>query len=178
MKTYQTQDTALALTLSTCGVPFFKDSEGRECPFVHIYTAAILRKLGYKGIPFEDAARTARERGQNGIIVYNFERTELCERIITAYFKFSQAIAKADELKRPLETSINIDPIEAAKFGCQLLKNRRRFTPLELCKGAVPYICIDGDSKTEQEDGKTVTIGSFKLLQLDASTEIREHLKV
>ena len=178
MKTYQTQDTALALTLETCGVPFFKDESGEPRPFVHIYTPQILRKLGYRGMRIEEAARQAVEKGQNGIVVYNFERTELCEQIIQAYHKHSEAIAVAEAANRPLETRIEINPIDAARFACQLLRNRRNHTPAKLCQAIAPYICMMGEMKTETEGDKTVTVGSFKLIPLNASKELRRELNL
>lgn len=169
---FQTQNAALATTLATCGVPFYKDSAGTPCPFLNIYDAETLRRLGYKGIPLEEAARQAWRSGKKGILVYSFERTELCDRLIRSYDKQSASIA-ADDANSPIptETPLDIEPEIAARLCCQYVKNRNWFTTF--WRGSTPFLSLEGDKHTTTENGKSITVGSFKLISLNATKETR-----
>jgi len=172
MLVYQTKNRAVAITLATCGVPFVKDRlSGRDLAFVHIYDAAILRQIKdgqgeprYKGWPAEKAAIDAFRRGIPGLMVYSFQRTPLCERVLKAYDRHSKAIAAADAGGLPAPLTLNIEPEDAAVLCAQFTKNRNIFN--HGWKAVRPYLHLPGASDTRTESGKTVIVGSFRLVPL------------
>jgi hypothetical protein len=180
MQSYQTQNFALALTLATCGVPFFTD-EGQSHPILNVYSAEILRtKYGnrYKGLDLEKAAGAAHNDGNQGQVTYCFERTETLERILNAYG--SQAAQyQGDATDGPtIEAGefVDMEPEDAARICCQLIHNRKKL--INAWKGCTPIIAIPGGSKTEKHGEKSVTVGSMKLMSINPSKETRAKLRL
>jgi hypothetical protein len=169
---YQTQNRALAVTLATCGVPFARDPE-RDCdvPFVHLYSVDILRRMRgadgqplFKGLPLEDAARQAFHSGRPCFIVYNFRRTELCDRVLRAYDAHSRGLTGEQSPGLPPMIPLEIEPEQAAILCAQFTHNRNIFTTG--WKTAQPYLHYAGSSTEEKDGTKTVIIGSFRLVPL------------
>lgn len=170
---FQTTNRAVAITLATCGVPFAKDEvSGADIPFVHIYDIAVIRAMKapdgaprFKGLPLEEAARRAFRAGLPGLLVYNFLRDELCERILKAYNAHSQALAGADAGGVPANLTLStVEPEDAAILCAQFTKNRNIFT--HGWKAVRPFLHLPGTSDQRTEAGKTVIVGSFRLVPL------------
>lgn len=169
---YQTQNRALAITLATCGVPFAQDPEhGGDVPFIHLYDVAVLRRMKdekgqprFKGEPLEVAARKAFQAGIPGLIVYNFQRTELCDRVLKAYDAHSLRLQQIDQGAPLAALTLKIEPEDAAALCCQFTKNRNIFA--RDWKKLRPYLHLPGASEQRTEGGKTIIIGSFKLTPL------------
>jgi hypothetical protein len=179
MNAYQTQNFALAVTLATCGVPFYTEDGGN--PVLNIYKPDTLRnKYGtrYRGMELEAAVRKAVEDGNPGEVTYCFQRTADLDRIIKAYNEQMQAIEGADPTKAtsPNGELASMEPDEAARFGAQWSHNRKKLA--QAWKGAQPMIAVPGNSRTETQGSKTVTVGSMKLMSLNASPETREKLRL
>lgn len=170
---FQTQNTALAVTLATCGVPFPTDERGHPVPFVHFYDAPTLRRLGYQGWAPLDAARDAARTGKRGNVVYNFERTDRLDDVIRIWDKHSLSIKEADSAGRAAILTIPVDPQMVALICCQCLKNRSMM--LEGWKTASPYYVVHGPTRQESA---TVTVGSYKLISVNASADLREKISL
>jgi hypothetical protein len=172
---FQTQNTALAVTLATLGVPFAQTENGHPAPFLNIYDPACLRKLGYTGWNLQEAAADAHAKGRPGNVHYQFQRTPTLETVVSAYNARHYQIVAADFSTPPEE--IDIPPALAAKFACQLLKNRGDL--IAGWKTAVPMLAIPGDTHTasdpERAGGKIIT-GSCKLVSLNASAATKARL--
>lgn len=177
MKLFQTQNTALAVTLATLGIPFATSDSGQPAPFLNIYDPGILKRLGYTGWNLEDAARDAHAKGRPGIVHYQFQRTPLLEQIIAAYNKRHEQIGAADHGLSPAPEEIDIDPEIAARLACQLLKNRSDM--ISGWKSAVPMLVIPGGTSSEADPtrpGGKVLTGSCKMISLNASPATRAHI--
>ena len=181
MSLYQTQNTALAVTLATFGVPYWRDARGMEVRYLNLYDADLLKKMGYAGRDIFEAATDAHLRGRNGIIVYNFERNGTLEKIIKGFESRGEklaalsAVAATDVAVDPiLPRPLDISPEAAGELCCQWAANRRRM--ISEWPKAPAYVSISGSAKTENAGDKIITVGSFKLVSLQASMEIRRHL--
>lgn len=171
MQLYQHRNLALAVTLATCGVPFPKDREGNDVPFIHFYDVVTLRKMKdeqgrprYKGWEPMAAAQDAWRNGLRGTVVYQSLHCELLEKILRAYDKHSQMLIAADEGGAPAICNLQIQPEEAARLCCQFTKNRNVFQ--EGWQKVVPYLEIAGPLRREPDGDRTVFVGSFKLTRL------------
>lgn len=177
---FQTQNTALAVTLATCGIPIPKLESGKYCPFLNVYNAEILAKLGYRGLDIETAVRTAHKEGKPGDIFYNFVRCPDQSRVCKAFGKQESLMREAERHgDGPTSTgtcTLNID--EAARFAAQLLTNRKKLASQWLL--ATPFILLEGEVTFEpSDDGETATVvGSFTGYFLNASPAIRDHLRL
>lgn len=184
---FQTQDTPLAITLLTCGVPVpLHPVQQLPMPFINVYDPKILRDLGYGGGKWtiEDAVRDAWKNNRPGTIFYNFERNERLERIVAAWNKQKIAIRQQASLSgtggQPIG-ECQLDEVEAAKFACQLFHNRKQ--TIEDWRLVSPFILIPGETSSEQEtdgEGRTVivTVGSYRGYFLDCTPEDRRHLRI
>src|SRR4029450_1727721 len=63
---FHTQDALLAACLYFAGIPFWNP----VLPCIHRYNAKILNRLGYSGIPLEEAAQKAFKSGKRGNVEY------------------------------------------------------------------------------------------------------------
>jgi len=179
-ETYQTQNTALAIALTTCGAEIPTDEAGNSVPCVHLYDREILARLGYRGRKLEEAAQEAFNSGKKGLVVYQFVRNDLLYRIIKAYDEQSNAIKKLEAGSHtPLQSSggINATPEDAARIICQALHNRKG--ALEAWRSVPATITIHGAQKKYTDgNGRSVIEGSMKAYSLGASEETRKHLGV
>jgi len=178
-ETYQTQNTALAIALTTCGAEIPTDDSGNPAPCVHLYDRDILARLGYSGRKLEEAAQEAFDSGKKGLVVYQFVRNERLYKIIKAYDEQTNAIKKLEDGSRaPLQSSnaINISIEDAAKMICQVLHNRKGV--LEAWKSVPATILIHGPQRRCTENGRKVIKGSMKAYSLGASAETRKRLGV
>lgn len=177
---YQTQNTALAIALTTCGAEIPTDEAGNPVPCVHLYDRDILARLGYRGQKIDDAARDAVESGKRGIVVYQFVRNDLLQRIIKAYDAQSRVIRESESGNRqPLESAgdINASPEDAARIICQALHNRK--ATIEAWRSVPATIAIhNAKQKSTDAKGRTIVEGSMKAYSLGASKETRKRLGV
>lgn len=172
---YQTQNTMLATVLASAGVQFAEEN-GHRIPALCQYHAQNLARLGYKGHLLWDAAQDAWKRKKAGTIVYQFERCELLDTIITAFDKMKLTMAKQAAQENgpntPGETFEKLTPVDIGKIGGMLAANRDwmmnswTLTP--------PILCIYGEAMTE---GNTQT-NSCKIISLNASEETRRKVGV
>lgn len=170
---FQTQDTGLAVTLATAGVPFMSGADGRPFPFFNVYTAAILRGYGYPaGMPIETAARAAWKAGKRGRISYNFVRDELCDRLLKVWHAHGKTMSLADAADcGDSRLIVGANPDVIAVICAQFCKNRKMLT--ESWRKVSP--CIEaGEMRTERgADGQIVMSGDLRLVSLNASPELR-----
>lgn len=182
MTPYQTQNGALAVALSLGkGVKFWTNPEdGLLQPTYNIYDRDILARLGYKGWQLEAAAENAWKAGKPGLIIYNFEKCETLERMVTAWLKQEELIKKLDEDKDTVfsndSVDVEIEPEELAQILCQYAKNRK--STMAMWKVAPPLIRITGDTKSHTEGDKVITVGSLKAYSINLSKERRAHLGI
>jgi len=172
---FQTQNTALAVTLATCGVPFAEDEHGHAAPFLNIYDAEILRRHGYGGQPIEQAALDAHRRGIAGKITYNFQRTPALEKVIKGFDSHMLAI-RSPELAQLPPPVLAIDEEVAGRLCAQLMFNRKAI--IDGWKTAIPMVAIYGAMQKDTSGDRTEVRGSFKVYSLNASELIRAHIHV
>lgn len=178
MEAYQTQNLALAVTLATCGVPFY-EADGQHCPVLNIYSAETIRAMKdrhglavYKGWTLEKAAEHAWKNGREGRVVFCFKWTPDLSEIVKAYNAQHAALDAPESPGEPLDVA----PAIAAKLACQLLHNRKMLR--DAWKRPTPLIAVSGNTQTEDRNGAKVTTGSVKLMSLNASKETRNKLKL
>ena len=180
---FQTQNTALAVTLATCGVPFDQHPRtGQPMPFLNYYSREILLGLGYKnsGLSLDDAARDAWQKGRCGLLVYVLQKVDPFEAVVKAFDEHSSMIARADEAAgragmQPL-SALRVAPEIAAQICCQFAKNRKVMT--EGWRTAIPWILLPGDVTTTRESGVEYRVGSMKLYQLGASADTKAKIGI
>ncbi len=130
---YSTRDFAEAVTLATCGVPFYY--EGQR--MVHLYRASRLQELKL-------TARQAVDQNVEGEKTWIFRRTPECEIVIAAFAKAWSGP------KSQIQTLPTLDIGELALGIATALRNRK-----ELAgdwKYVTPHVAI------EREDGGVAII--------------------
>lgn len=130
---YSTRDFAEAVTLATCGVPFFYPDQR----MVHMYRAARLKEIGM-------TARQAVEQNIEGEKTWMFKKTPECDTVVAA---FAKAWAGP---KSQIQTLPNIDIGDLALGIATALRNRK-----ELAgdwKYVTPHVAI------ERPDGSVTII--------------------
>ena len=181
---FETENLSLSVTLFTCGVPFPKNEEGKVIPLQNIYDGDTLRKMGYKGMEIEDAARHAHKSGRPGHLIYNFEPGERLTEVVKAWDDQCKLLANLDkiaetdeEFSKDSTDMPGISPSLVASICCQYAKNRKMFREV-LWRQVRPQFVIYG--KFQRQDSKDhpgfVTTGSCKLMTVDASPETRKRI--
>ena len=174
-KFYQTNNTMLATALASAGVPFAEENEKR-IPSVCLYHAENLGRMGYKGKPLWESAHDAWKRKRPGTIVYQFERCELLDRIITAYDKMRKTLdAQAGQQSGPNlpgETWPDLQPEDFARIAAFLASNRTWL--MDAWWQSPPLLAIYGTATTEDN----VQTNSAKIISLNASEETRRKLGI
>jgi len=130
---YSTRDFAEAVTLATCGVPFFYPSQR----MVHMYRQARLKELGL-------SAKQAVEQNIEGEKTWMFKKTPECDVVVTAFTKAWSGP------KDQIQTLPQIELPELALGIATALRNRK-----ELAgdwKYVTPHVAF------EREDGSVTVI--------------------
>ena len=148
-------------------------------PLVNIYTPEILRDYGYRGVTIEKAAADAWARGKRGRVIYNFERSELCEKLLAIWRealhnKAIDTITKASVVEMPV--TMNFTPEQITVLGAQFFSNRKWLVETAW-RNTPPMIPYDVHTEVTTEGTSTVIIGSMKLVSLSASRDLREKLR-
>lgn len=185
---WQTNNLALAVTLFTCGVPFFAVGD-RKLVLFNLYTVELLsamldtrgRKL-WDGMTIDEAANAAWKSGRKGNVQYCFDRTPALEGIVKAYNQQSADSKRA--MEQPFGTDLGvpagvISPTEqdVARIASQLFANRKWLA--DQWRKTVPFVAVSGRHKLGKEtDGTTITTGSGKIYSLNLSDENRRKIKV
>lgn len=168
---YQTQNTMLATALASAGVPFAEEN-GKRIPSLCQYHAQNLAKLGYKGKPLWEAAHDAWKRKLPGTIVYQFERCELLDRVISAYDKMKAKLSKEAIGHDQGMTWAELQPEDFGRIAAFIAANRSWL--MDAWWKQPPILCIYGDATTEGN----VQTNSCKIISLNASEETRAKLGV
>jgi hypothetical protein len=195
---YQTGNVAIATTLHTLGIPWWKNEHGQPVPCFVRYDIDILSKLAAKELPelkgkdLDEGARLAHQRGKKGNVRYNFEQNDLLARILKAWGKHEDWMKEADGKSPGNGTAAmdfpEIEPETAARLFCQWSKNRTKIA--NLWKTAPESaVMVDYPGKTRrstepttgpqgQSGERTVITGSFKSHSLNASPATKKRLGV
>lgn len=180
MQLFQTQNLALANTLITCGVPPYEE-DGKRIFVMNTYTPEIIRQHArYRGWTYERAVENAVENGIPGNVTYCFKDTPELQEICKAFDSQKELIKEQAENapQKPLESAgeLDLDLDAAGRFAAQWANNRGHL--LHLWRKAVPMLAYPGPTQTKKEGEKTVSVGSMKLVSLNASkgTKHRLHL--
>jgi len=163
------------------GVEPLRNAEGKAVPVYNIYDREKLANLGYRGWEIEDAVSHAMKSGKPGAIMYNFVRSELSDRIVAAWEKQEARMREADtlagdEVYSTDAADIDIEPEALAVVCFQFAKNRKAL--MSSWKISPPLIKINGDSKTEEKDGVTITVGTWKCYSLNLNEAARKHMGI
>lgn len=185
---WDTNNLALAVTLFTCGVPFYSVGD-KKLVLYNLYTVELLsamldsrgRKL-WEGMTIDQAANAAWKSGRKGIVKYCFDRTPALEPIVKAYNQQSADSKRA--MEQPFGTDLGvpagvISPTEqdVARIASQLFANRKWLS--NEWRKATPFVAVSGRHKLGKEsDGTTITTGSGKIYSLNLSDENRRKIKV
>lgn len=180
MQLFQTQNLALANLLLTCGVPPYEE-DGKTYFVTNTYTPDRIRELGrYRGWPYEKAVADAVEKGLPGHVTYSFQHTRELEEICQAFDSQKKLIEEQakEGARKPLESAgeLDLDPQTAGRLGAQLAANRTLL--MQLWKQAVPMLAYPGATRTEKQGEKTVSVGSLKLVSLNASKTTKTKLAI
>lgn len=187
---YLTQNTALAATLSACGVPWWQ-VDGKAAGVFTVYSRGVLRQFtGPGGVPIygdgswtlENAARDAWKKKRPGIVVYRFIITPDSQKIVEGWTKQEARLAQIAEAgeEKPNDEGgqdmgpIDIDPALLGRIACQIFKNRK--TLMEEWTRHEPWIAKEGDYRVENEGDKIITIGSLVARPINASAAVRKKL--
>jgi hypothetical protein len=175
-----TKDGVLAFSLYMAGTPFVDDN--LWC--INYYTAEILRKMGYGGVPMREAAIQAVKAGRPGVIRFLLASPD--QQTFTAYREQEQEIQKSEGLAPDVLRSI-LDRYKtgsltfgqaAARLCCLLLKMRIQW--MNGWKDMIPLLRVDENKapkETASSDGwRTVEIGGFKLISVNASEKTKQHM--
>jgi hypothetical protein len=176
-----TGDGVLAFAMHLSGVPFADES--LWC--VNYYTADILRKLGYSGLSMREGAIRAVKDGKPGVLRFMLARPE--NEVIEAYAEQEREItAEGTDVEAQVVLRQLLEDYRAgarpygetvAKIACLILKMRIQF--MNAWKDTVPLLRIDGQAQPEHigmDGSKTVEMGGFKLISVNASDEIRKRM--
>jgi len=166
---WDTTNKALALALSTCGVPWLDPQK----PCTNEYTPDMLSAAGYSTIEEAMAA------GFAGKVTYFFERVDGLDRMLKA-FDDQQAANKEAKFAGNVGEIADIEPEVAMRVCCQVLKNRPDF--FKLWKKMIPDIRIENTGKprrkTNADGSTTITVPGCRIASQNASAETLKHLKM
>lgn len=177
-----TGDGVFAFALYMAGTPFADDN--LWC--VNYYTADILRKLGYSGIPMRDAATRAVKDGRPGVI-----RFMLCRptpEVTRGYNEQQKEIDNGEgEARNTLrnlftdyKSGVRSFEETAVRVVCLILKMRIKF--MNGWKDITPLLRIDDSREPHRTRGldgaETVEFGGFKFISANASEETRARMGV
>jgi hypothetical protein len=172
---FTTDNAMLAFCLRLAGVP----TAHPHC--VNIYNAEILKRLGYSGRSLEDATREAVAAGKKGNVRFQFKRVKGLSKLTKAFAAREKEITA--EGQNEDVSAFVARFVESAEdrvgLGCVILKLRGGY--MNQWKNVEPLIQIMnvGDSTTRNTaHGKVTSHPGFRLVNLNASQETREHLKV
>ncbi len=188
---YSTGNVAIATMLLTLGCKWWKNHNDQEIPCTVQYDLPMLNKLASRELPelrdmdIVDGTKLAHRKEKKGNVRYQFEWSELLQKLINSWNKHEKWIANANGSSEVMEFS-EIEPEDAARLFCQWSKNRTLVA--NLWKGAVPDVVVYGDSKLEREpvvDERTgasgersIRTGSFKVMSVNANSETRERMGI
>jgi len=172
---FQTQNTMLATALASAGVPFAEEN-GHRIPSVCLYHAENLAKLGYKGKTLWDAAHDAWKRKRPGVIVYQFERCALLDRVIGAFDKMKKTLAEQATRTLgpdvPSETWPGLEPEDFGRIAAFIASNRSSL--MDAWWKYPPLLAVYGDAVTEGN----VQTNSAKIISLNATEKTRAELGI
>lgn len=170
---FTTQDALLAACLYFSGVPFWDE----RWPCIHRYNAGILNKLGYSGLPLEEAANKAFAARKRGNIEYVFKWPKELPALVKAFHDEESKVLKgegtaAQRLSEIME--LNVSPEERlVRISCLMLKMRVQF--MRLWESVTPRLRIGGPGKGETQ-GNVTRYGPWKDIPLNASKELKQKM--
>ena len=181
--TYSTPDIGVATMLCTCGAEFPRNEKGEVIPFFNVYTAKILRQKNYPaGMRIEEAALDAWSKGIRGFVNYCFLQTPLWQRLLEAWKKQSELIAKGAEAEST-NSGIQVDPEMAARILCQAATNRkwlaegwRKVSPAILCNEKSESRTEPGQDEHGNPITRTIVVGSFRMETIEPGPALRRQM--
>lgn len=168
---FQTNNTALAIALATCGVPAPKNEKGQPVPQIMLYDLATLKRLGYHGLTADEAAARAMRDHRPGVRVFQFERTPTLERVVKA---FNQAHAWMEDGQ-----NIHLEEINPEHVACIVYATNRMRRKM-LSAFTIPAF-ISSDSSTvgaKTPDGGWKASGNFSAISVGASDELKKEVRL
>ena len=180
---FTTDDAILACSLYMAGVPF----QNEQQPCFNIYDADTLKRLGFSGMTLEAATKAAFESGKKGHVEYAFRAPKQLQSLLRAYTAQQQEIKDGVGTAQELQLKImkrfaagEMDEHEALlRISCVNLKMRVQF--MNIWKQLVPWVRVDNPGKATTQktaNGIVTRHPGFKMLPLNASDEVKRHLKV
>lgn len=172
---FRTQDALLAACLYFAGVPFWDDRQ----PCFHRYDADILNRLGYSGIPLEEAATKAWSAKKRGNIEYLFKWPKEMRHLIKAFHDEENQITKGEgTAAERLSYLMGLENIETEerliRVACLLLKMRLQF--MRLWEKVVPRLRIQNPGEPEELGGNITRYPGWKEIPLNASDELKKKM--
>lgn len=172
---FRTQDALLAACLYFAGVPFWETRQ----PCVHRYNADILNRLGYSGIPLQEAAEKAWASKKRGNVEYLFKWPKEMRRLIKAFHDEERQITKgegtaAERLSKIMALE-NVEPEERLiRVACLLYKMRIQF--MRLWESQVPRLRIMNPGEPEELSSNVTRYPGWKEIPLNASDELKKKM--
>lgn len=167
---FQTNNTALAVSLALNGVPAPKDDRGQPVPQIMLYSPSKLRGMGYKNMTADAAASKAMADKRAGMRVFQFERTPDLETIVTAFQRTHHAMEAGNNVA--LEKIDNAD-VAAVVYAA----NRMRQRMLECW--TLPAFITSEDQLTGEKtkDGGWRASGTFSAISVGASDKLKAEVR-
>lgn len=191
MQLYQTDDTILATALFLSGVEVWRDERGNAQPQIMIYTRQRMRELGYAGKTFLESCRDAFKKRKSGIRVYQFQRSDIQERIVKEYRRLQMADAEAKRQGKADAGGIQLERPEPEDVAAIVYFSQRfRQTMLSDFKTTALMVSTE-DTVTKREDsdsakwadkeaGKFIgtVSGKFSAVSIHAADETIKAVKI
>jgi hypothetical protein len=171
---FHTQDALLAACLYFAGIPFWNPL----LPCIHRYNSKILNRLGYSGIPLEEAAQKAFKSGKRGNVEYLFKWPQELRSLIKAFHEEETNITKgegtaAERLSQIMESKM--EPEERLiRIACLVLKMRLQF--MRLWESQTPRLRIDNQKEPQTTLDGVKRHAGWKDIPLNASAELKKKM--
>ena len=172
---FGTQDALLAACLYFAGVPFW---DARQ-PCIHRYNAEILNRLGFSGMPLEEAAHKAYAARKRGHIEYLFKWPKEMRGLLKAFHDEENQVLKGEGTAAERLANImamrKIQPEERViRIACLLLKMRIQF--MRLWESQIPRLRISNTGMPEEIRAGVTSYPGWKEIPLDASDKLKRKM--
>lgn len=167
---FQTNNTALAVSLALCGVPAPKDDKGRAVPQIMLYSAGKLRGMGYREMTADEAASRALREKRPGMRVFQFERTPDLEIIVKA---FQRAHTEMEAGSNVQLEKIDSPDVAAVVYAASRMRNR-----MLDCFSMPAFITSEEQvNGAKTPDGGWRANGSFSAISVGASEKLKAEVR-
>lgn len=166
---FQTDNTALANALALCGCKPPVDDRGQPIPQIMLYDAETLRRMGYSGLTADEGAKRAMKERRPGVRVFQFQRTEDLERIVTA---FSKAHAEMEAGENIVADTVDFEDVAAICYAVNRMR-RKMLSSFDIPAFIGSYHGADG---TKTETGYKSS-GKFSAISVGASDKLKAEVR-